>query len=667
MNIKITDSWLREYLKTEATPRQVADSLSLSGPSVEKLITVGRDFVYDIEITSNRVDTASVIGIAREANAILPRRGFKTSLKKFELSSKDLSPNSPLPLIVQDKHHLCPRIMAVVLDNLTVGRSPEFMRNRLEQAGIRSLNNVVDITNYVMLETGQPVHVFDYDRVKTNSLIIRTAKKGEVITTLDEKKYTLDTRDIVIDDSTGRIIDLPGIMGCFNSVVINSTKRIIFFIESNNPVSIRRTSMKYGIRTMAATINEKNPDPELVETALLRGIKLYQDISGAKIASPVIDIYPQKPVVKNIVISAEFINKIIGVNLSNKEISDILTALQFQVKTNAGNFIVTPASFRASDVQIKEDLVEEVARIYGYYNLPGNLMSGKIPVQSPSQQFLFEDKIKTALKYLGFSETYSYSFISQKMIADSGLDIEHHLEVANPLTSDIQFMRISLFPSLLSAVCNNQYLTQSLRLFELSNIYLPKKNGLPSEIPTLVSGTTDNFFVLKGIVEAIFSDLGLDKIEQNVTPHHFMHPKQSISFIYNNTIIASLGLLQPEIQFNFNIKSPLMIAEVYLNPVLELTNSITKYHSIPKHPPVIEDLALLIPVNIKLGEVINNIYNVSPQITKVKLVDMFQNTTTLRIFYQQNNQNLANADTTLIRQDILRYLSSDYKIKLKAV
>lgn len=666
MNIKITDSWLREYLKTEATEREIADSLSLSGPSVEKLVPVGKDFVYDIEITSNRVDMASVIGIAREANAILPRKGWKTSLTGFELSSKNLSPNSPLPLAVEDKNHLCPRIMAVVLDNLNIGRSSDFMRNRLEQAGIRSLNNVVDITNYVMLETGHPVHAFDYDRINSHSLIIRFAKKGEVITTLDEKKYILDTQDVVIDDGTGRIIDLPGIMGCFNSVVINTTKRIILFIESNNPVSIRRTSMKYGIRTMAATINEKNPDPELVETALLRGIKLYQDITGAKIASPVIDIYPQKPVAKNIEISAEFINKIIGVKLPNKEISDILTALQFQVKTKAGNFIVTPASFRASDVQIKEDLVEEVARIYGYYNLPGELMSGKIPVQNPSKQFFFEDKIKTALKYLGFTETYSYSFISQKMIADSGLEIGNHLEVANPLTSDIQFMRTSLFPSLLNTICTNQYLTQPLRLFELSNIYLPKKIGLPSEMPSMVLAANDNFFELKGIVETIFSDLGLHKIEQKVTPHHFMHPKLCISFIYNNTIIASLGLLQPQIQFNFNIKSPLMIAEVYLNPVLELANTIKKYRPIPKHPPVIEDLALLIPENIKLGEVIKNIYNVSPQISKVKLIDMFQNTTTLRVFYQQDNKNNVNSDTTLIRQNILRYLLSNYKIKLKA-
>lgn len=667
MNIKITDSWLREYLKTEATARQIADSLSLCGPSVDKLSQVGQDFVYDIEITSNRVDMASVFGIAREANAILPRMGFKTSLNKIELSSKTESSISSLPLMIQDKNNLCSRIMAVVLDNLNVSKSPEFIRKRLEQAGIRSLNNIVDITNYVMLETGHPVHAFDYDRVKTNSLIIRPAKKGEAITTLDEKKYILDTQDIVIDDSTGRIIDLPGIMGCFNSVVIDSTKRIILFIESNNPVSIRKTSMKYSIRTMAATINEKHPDPELVETALLRGIKLYQDTSNAKTASVITDIYPHKPQIKSIEISAEFINKRVGINHSNKEISDILTSLQFKVEGKNNNLMVTPPSFRAEDIQIKEDIVEEVARIYGYYNLPGNLMSGKIPVKNPAKQFIFEDKIKTALKYFGFSETYSYSFISEKMIIDSGLDLHDHLEIANPLTSDIQYMRTSLFPSLLNTVGNNQYLTDSLRLFELSNIYLPKKNNLPSEIPSLALAVNDNFLVLKGNIEALFSDLGLDKIEQQITPHHFMHPKQSISFIHNNKIIAAIGLLRPEIQYNFNIKSSLMVAEVYLNPLLKLANSIKKYSPVPKHPPIIEDLALLMPANIKLGTVVKNIYLVSPQVSKVILLDIFKNTTTLRIYYQDNNKNLASQDTARIRQGILQYLSTNFNIILKSV
>ncbi|MBI3955331.1 phenylalanine--tRNA ligase subunit beta, partial [Candidatus Gottesmanbacteria bacterium] len=524
-----------------------------------------------------------------------------------------------------------------------------------------------DITNYVMLETGHPVHAFDYDRIKTHTLILRLAKKGEVITTLDEKKYTLDNKDVIIDDGTGTIIDLPGIMGTLNSVVVNETRRIILFIESNNPVSIRRTSMKYGIRTMAATINEKNPDPGLVKTALLRGIKLYQDTSNAKIASVITDIYPRKPQIKSIEISSEFISKRTGINHSNKEISDILTSLQFQVESKNNHLIVTPPSFRATDVQIKEDLVEEVARIYGYFKLPGNLMTGKIPVQNPSMQFIFEDKIKIALKYLGFTETYSYSFISEKMIVDSKLKVQDHLEVSNPLTSDIQYMRISLFPSLLNTLCNNQYFTNRLRLFELANIYLPKKNDLPLEMPVLVMGASDNFFVIKGIIEALFKEFGLDKIEQKITSHQFTSPKQSISFVLKNTVLATVGILNSEIQSNFNIKTPLAISEINLLPLLQNTSNIKRYHPIPKQPSVIEDLALLIPENVKLGEVIKKMFLISPHITKINVIDIFENTTTLRINYQGDKQNLTSADTTRIRQDILSFLSSNYQIKLKSI
>ncbi|MBI2641294.1 hypothetical protein HYW87_01710, partial [Candidatus Roizmanbacteria bacterium] len=330
MNIQITHSWLKEYLDTDATPPEIQKYLSLSGPTVEGVEKIEDDYVYNFEVTSNRIDMASVIGIAREASAILPRFGRKAKLLKREFVLPKLSKNS-LTLKIEDKQRLSNRILAIIIDGVKVGPSPRFIRQRLEQAGIRSLNNLVDITNYVMLEIGHPTHIFDYDRIKTGKFIFRRGRKGERLITLDKKSYTLLGGEVVIDDGTGRIVDLPSIMGTENSVVTNSTKRIIFFIDNLNPQLIRQASMTHGIRTLAASYNEKSPDPELSLTALLRGVELLKENASPKSMSKIIDIYsnPVKP--KEIIVSVQFINSRIGVELKKKEITEILKKLGFHV------------------------------------------------------------------------------------------------------------------------------------------------------------------------------------------------------------------------------------------------------------------------------------------------------------------------------------------------
>ncbi|MBI4990815.1 hypothetical protein HZB96_01845, partial [Candidatus Gottesmanbacteria bacterium] len=391
MNILIPDSWLREYLETDATPEQIKDCLSLCGPSVERINKEGSDYIYEIEITSNRVDMVSVYGIAREAAAILPRFGIKAKLKQLAIKtprtvaqrdSSEVEEADKLPMEVSDPGKICNRIMGIVLEVDPMKESPVYVKERLEKSGVRSLNNLVDITNYVMLEVGHPCHVFDYDKIKTHKFLIRFAKKNEPIITLDEKKYLLNNEDVIIDDGTGRVIDLPGIMGTENSVVNQSTRRIFFFIESNNPLFIRKTSMRYGLRTMAAAINEKHPDPELVKTAMLRGIELYEKIAGGKVAGDIIDIYPNKPKPIAITTTIQFINERLGIELTKSEMISILESLSFQVsdKDTSGvaggsaswrrshdspdgeGISIIPPSFRQFDITIPEDIVEEVAR-----------------------------------------------------------------------------------------------------------------------------------------------------------------------------------------------------------------------------------------------------------------------------------------------------------------
>lgn len=678
MNILLPDSWMRDYLDTDATPKQIKNCLSLCGPSVERINNIGNDFVYDIEITSNRVDMASVFGIAREAIAILPRFGIEAKIKDLEIKSP-AKPQTILPMEVSDPDKICNRIMGVVIEVDKLQDSPEFIKERIEKSGVRSLNNLVDITNYVMLELGHPCHVFDYDRIKTHKFLIRYAKKNEPIITLDNKKYLLTSEDVIIDDGAGRVIDLPGIMGTENSVVNSNTKRIFFFIESNNPVLIRKTSMRYGIRTMAATINEKHPDPELVKTALFRGIELYQKFAGGKVAGDIIDIYPNPPKPQKIKVSVEFITERLGVELKREEIIGILKSLNFSVNhqppTINHQLIIIPPSYRQFDVTIPEDIVEEVARIYGYHNLPGKLMTGEIPQTDKPKILSYEEKAKNILKYWGYTEVYNYSFTSKEIIEKAGLKITDYLKVANPLTSEIEFMRTSLVPSMLENIAKNQFYSENLQLFELANIYIPKNNDLPNEIPILTISNQENFYKLKGVVSVLLKELGLSDITE-IIPHedkdyagtwqHLWHPQQILSFVKNGKILGYIGKVHPNLSQNFQLKNDLFLAVLNFELISQISNPEKHYTPISPYPAVIEDLTLQYPPKTYIKPIISEIYKVSHLVKKVELLDRYQNSTTLRITYHGETKNLENTDVQKVRTQILQTLKTKFNTELKS-
>lgn len=678
MNILLPDSWLREYLETDATPQQIKNCLSLCGPSVERINQVNNDSVYEIEITSNRIDMASVYGIAREASAILPRFGLKATLKTPREWQKpkdtpgvalDDSPgvegSDKLPIEVSDPNKICNRIMGIVMDVNPMKNSPDYVKERLEKSGVRSLNNLVDITNYVMLEVGHPCHVFDYDRVKTHTFLIRRAKKNESIKTLDNKNYLLNEEDVIIDDGTGKVIDLPGIMGTENSVVTQSTRRIIFFIESNNPILIRKTSMRYGIRTMAAAINEKHPDPELAKTAMLRGIELYEKIAGAKIVSELTDIYPHKTSPKEINVSTAFINERLGKELENEEIVKILEALSFQVTKRGNNFVITPPSFRQFDVTIPEDIVEEVARIYGYHNLPSRLMTGEIPITDKSKDLEVEEEIKNMFKYWGYTEVYNYSFISGELIKKSALKTADHLKVANPLTEETEYMRISLILSLLETIAKNQPYQDNLQLFELAKVYLPHKNKLPDEISMSTIANQAGYYQLKGIVEALFEQLGITDYSLEEKNNKYWHPRQAVSFVKDNLTLATLGKVHPTFTHNFEIRKDLYLADINVDLLVKYFNPIKKYTPIPLYPPVLEDLTLVLPQKSQVGFIIDEIYKISPLIKTVQILNSFKNNITFRITYQSMTKNLSGEEVRSVRKQILQNLENKFKIKLK--
>lgn len=664
MNIRISDKWLREYLVTEATPEDLKNCLSLCGPSIERLVKTADDYLYDIEITSNRIDTASVCGIAREAVAILPRFGFKASLKK-PVIEEATKPLMILPLVIEDGNSFCRRIMAIIMTDVKIATSPKFIEERLESAGVRSLNNIIDITNYVMLEIGHPLHVFDYDRIKNRKLIFRYARKNEEITTLDNKKYRLDATDIVIDDGTGEIIDLPGIMGSYNSVIKQDTKRVILFIETNDASQIRKTSMKHGIRTLAATYNEKNPSAELVEIALRRAIKLMKELSGAQESSKIYDLYLKKEQNKIIPISESFITSRLGIKIETEEILNILESLNFTVEQKKGQLLVIPPKIRQSDINIREDIVEEVARIYGYRNIPGKLMRGEIPITDTPNVFRIESRLKSMLKYLGFTEVYNYSFQSEKLLKKSLLEAKNHLQLANPLTAETEYMRSCLIPSLLENIAANQFNSCDLSIFELANVYHPRAGDLPLETQKLTLASNQSFFVLKGLLLGIFREFGLSNLSTEICSNPFIQKKQGLTYKINNDILGFIGQINLELKNNFNLIKELNIFEIDINNFLKHLNLAKKYLPIPKFPPIIEDITLILQKTTRLGEVINRIYQLHSLIHKITVIDNYTNSVTLRLTYLHPEKTLSNVEVKIVRNALLDFLKKEYNLELK--
>lgn len=642
MNIRITHKWLLEYLDTNATPVDIQKHLTLCGPSVERVDEIaGGDFAYDIEITSNRIDTASVYGVAREAQAILKRAGFKAILKPFKIQS--IKENDKLPLLIEDKDKLCNRILAIVIDNVAAAPSPDYMQTRLNEAGVRALNNLIDITNYVMIETGHPVHVFDYDRIATSKLIIRHAKKGEDLITLDDKKYKLNESDVIIDDGAGRIIDLPGIMGTANSVVTDKTKRVVLFIESNNPSVIRKTSMTHGIRTMAATYNEKSPDPEIAKIALLRGTELFIALAKGTVASPIFDqlAHPKREL--DLSVSISYINARLGITLSQKEMIDILLSLDFKVKaTDSDSIDVKIPTFRQPDVSIQEDIVEEIARIYGYYNFP-NALQPLVYVKQPKEMedlFVYSHKIKLFLKHLGLHEVLNYSMISREMIEKASMNTDDHLCLSNVMSEEIKYMRISLIPSLIKNIKMNEGRNASVNLFEHAKVYLKTKSELPHEVYKLGIATTTTFLNLKGQIEGLMSELNITNYE--ITPSN--NPLYSLGIqarlSIGKVVVGEFGQLKSILKEQNALASEMFVGELDFNALVTNSRPISKY--IPIHPYAVIKLDTTIELSTDktFGDFKNNAFLKSKLLQKIEVTSTFKNKITVRCYFSSSKENI---------------------------
>lgn len=655
MNIKILDSWLRDYLITDAKPSEIANALSLTSVGIERIEKWKQDYLYDIEITTNRPDLASVIGIAREAAAVLPEFGFKANFRPPVLPSKVTPETSekkdqPRLTIVNDPK-LVNRICAVIL-SVTMKDSPEKITDRLESGDIRSLNNIVDVTNYVMRTIGYPTHVFDYDRLNTTKLTIKASKRGDIITTLDGKEHELPGGDIIAVDDSDRIVDLLGIMGLENSVVTPDTKRIVLFINHDNPHKIRKTSMTLGIRTEAAQLNEKQLDPELVKDALLFGIDAYKKLADGKILSEIIDIYPNKPKEKSVSVDEDTINRMLGLTLPLQKAASILEKLGFQTTIKGKTITAGVPTFRLEDISIPEDLVEEIARIYGYQNIPNVLppFSADTTTRISQEPFYWEAKVKNALKYWGFTEVYTYPMVSETLYEG---DTDAAVKLKNPLGEDFVYMRKTLVPSLLKVIEENKKAT-ALRIFEIGNVYEKNGNKLPLQtqhLAIVIKEPKVSFFETKGVLEQLATDLGIRSL--------------SVKALDQSGLESGIFLGKTQIGTIETLDENLVNLELHFETFIKHATTHKTFTPLRKYPPVIEDLAFEVDESIPTGEIIETITKSDKLVSEVSLLDKYQSSRTFHILYRHPERNLTVKEVGKIRENIIASLKKVYGERVK--
>lgn len=684
MNILVPVSWLKEFLKTEASAEKIAETLSLCSQSVERIQKIDKDEVLEIEITVNRYDCLSIIGIAREVAAILPQFGIKTKFVPPVIPTipkiKSESQESQLEVKIEDPT-ICPRFSAMVIEDVKIGSSPKWLSEKLNKVNIRSLNNVVDISNYLMMETGQPIHTFDYDKIKKQKMLMRLSKKGEKVVTLDGVERTFVGGDIVIEDGEKRIIDLCGIMGGKNSEIDENTKRVLFFVQAYDPIRIRKTSMSLGLRTEAAMRFERGIDLDGIIPVIARGAQLMKELSGGKVAGKLIDIYPQKQTSAKVTADFNFINDRLGINLKPPEIINILESLGIIfLKQTKNEFTVKVPTWRAKDIKIKEDILEEVARVYGYFRLPSKIPPlsqdyGLLPQPIPKKgainpTFKWEEKTKDLLKTFGFSETYNFSFISENTLKKCLLKKQDHLKLTNPITSDLEYLRISLIPSLLEVFGKNQANFSKITIFEMANCYLSKNNDLPDEKMRMTGLTNSKSFLqLKGILTEIFEELGIDDLktlpaEKEILADYWQKEKTAI-IKSGDKLLGSIGQINTEVVTNFLSREVVWAFDLDMGTICSLANDNKTFTPIPKFPPIIEDLSFTFSKETAVGPVIQAIEAVDSLIKSVDLIDSFENNRTFRITYQHSEKNLNENETKPLRQKIVKLVEKRFNGVLK--
>ena len=563
--------------------------------------------VFEYEITSNRVDCFGIIGLAREAAATF-RKEFHPPVVTATGNNEDV--NDYVKVSVEDTK-LCPRYTARVVKNIKIAPSPEWMQRRLAAQGIRPINNIVDITNYVMEEYGQPMHAYDLDTIAGHQIVVKRAEKGQKFVTLDGQERTLDDSVLMICDGE-KAIGIAGIMGGENSMITDDVKTMLFEAACFDGTNIRLSSKKVGLRTDASGKFEKGLDPNNAIEAMNRACQLIEELGAGEVVGGVVDVYTTVKEGRNIPFEPEKYNRLLGTDLAPETMLDYFKMLDLGYDKEKNEILVP--SWR-QDLECDADIAEEVARFYGYDKIPTSLPSGEATTGKLSFKLRVEKLARDIAEFCGFSQAMTYSFESPKVFdklllpADSPL--RETVVITNPLGEDFSIMRtVSLNGMLTSLATNYNRRNQNVRLYELGNIYLPKQTPV-TELPeermqfTLGMYGEGDFYTMKGVVEELFDKLGMhEKAEYDPSDKKsFLHPGRQADIVYHGNVIGYLGEIHPTVAANYAIKERVYVAVLDMPYIVEYASFDRKYRGIAKFPAVTRDLSMVVPKEVLAGDI----------------------------------------------------------------
>jgi phenylalanyl-tRNA synthetase beta chain len=676
-------------IESKLVPKEYADGIFVFpsdapvGADALELLNLD-DEVLELGLTPNRADCLSMIGVAYEVAAIL---GRSVKLPAIELQENDENVRDYISVRV-DAPQDNPLYAGRIVKNVKIGPSPLWMQARLMAAGIRPHNNVVDITNYILLEYGQPLHAFDYDRLGSKEIVVRRAKAGETIVTLDDTKRTLTEDHLVITNGTEPVA-LAGVMGGANSEVRDDTTTV--FIESayfTSPV-IRKASKDHGLRSEASTRFEKGIDPARTKEALDRAAALMAEYAGGEVVGGIVEVNTLKEKEVTVAITLDRINRVLGTTITKDEVAAILTNLQFAFAEDNGTFTITVPS-RRRDISIEEDIIEEVARLYGYDRLPATL---PVAESKPGKLTVYQAKRRQVRRYLedaGLFQAITYSLTSEEKATMFALETAEPIRLALPMSEERSVLRQSLLPHLLEvASYNRARQVENVAVYETGAVYLANgENELPSEKERLAGVVTGvwhahlwqgekkavDFYVVKGILDGLFELLGLtNRVEYRQAKREHMHPGRTADILLDGKTIGFVGQLHPVVQKEYDLKET-YVFELALTDLLNAEVEDIRYSPIPRFPSITRDIALVVDENVVAGELQKAIIEAGGELLKeVSIFDVYQGdrlpdgkkSIAFSLRYYDPERTLTDEEVTAVHEKVIQAVEQQFGATLR--
>jgi len=682
--MKISIDWLKDYIELPESPQKLQNDLTMAGLVVEGISSCDGDTVLEIEVTANRPDCLNHVGVAREL-AALYRRPLRLHPAGPRLRLR--AERVPYSIEIRDPK-LCPRYNGLVLDGIRVEPSPGWMRKRLEACGMRPINNIVDITNYVLLEVGHPLHAFDFDLLSGGRIIVSRAVDGQKMITLDGVERHLDAQMLLINDGAGPVA-IAGVMGGLHSEISLSTTRVLLECAYFLPASVRRTSKRLGLSTEASYRFERGVDWNGTVFAIGRTAGLIREHAGGRLAGSWQDVYPGELEPVRIDLKRESAERLLGVGLDDSFVEATLKNLNFRLQRRGkGCWLVTCPSYRA-DMELEADLVEELARFFGYQNIPTTLPAART-AGSPSPVSACESAARRTLMGLGYSESVHLSFAGSRELEQFHVPGMEPPEIRNPLTEDTQFLRTTLALGLMGSVRRNlNHDTQRVRLFEIGKVFKRGADGLPVERRALgIAGTGGfagfnwrhpseeyDFFHLKGTVTGMLSALRSEDfrvVPGTVVP--WLNPAEAAKLLVSGVEIGALGSLHPDIQDEYKLRQPVYLAEIDFEALSRRLFAPVRYEPMPRYPSVERDLCVVVGRSVRYAEVREGILGLGLQhLTEVDLIDVYEGSgippekisITLRLVFLDREKTLTIDRIQSFSDNVLAFLRNSFGAELR--